>query len=457
MTFNYGLTVVPVLTEIFQAPPIIRVGAHLLNLAANFFPKVLYIGNTKLENAAEQDKLARIQTIVDELRNELDMKEMQVEVRVSPYLKDRISYLGNANTVGGALLLVGQKAFDEFESEKITDSSLYKEWQSELEKMPNFPTEIRPYLTGLGEEKKQRILNLAAKFEHSYTQKEFKAILARELSNIHESRQIHQTGIATHHMALFKILRTILPYAIPAAMLYVKPAIDELFEACVESVVIAKLVGIGLGLILPFISMDTAYYLKSSFGILGANFFAFNRINRSIKSDTPVSEATCFKTEETAKGILDHYKKLLLLHSNQSSINSYRFNLWLSKFPPQKKVKKKDGNANKTMDTKTDSSQIVILESQNNEINRVVKNALNPASLEDSKKKSYNTYLYVITCCFPPLAALENLFLSNKTYLKAIGAVGTSYQILSNLAKLNAYSSRLMSTATNVFRAFSAS
>ncbi|MCH9632897.1 MAG: hypothetical protein S4CHLAM6_12410 [Chlamydiae bacterium] len=437
MTFKYGFTVVPVLADILHAPPIIRAGAHFCNFAANFFPRVLSIGNSKLGDVAEQNKLARIQSIVDDLKDELGMKEMQVEVRVSPHLKHRISYLGNSKSSNGALLLVGQKAFDEFESEKIVKSPLYEKWQAELKNIPDVPLEIIDYLKTLSETKKQAIIDLAKKFEHIYTEKEFKAVLARELSNINESHQLLQTGFAAHNLALFSILRTILPYAIPAAF-YLKETLSRLDP---DKANLLTFFAHSSAPTVALVAIDITKYLNSSIGILGANFFAFRRISKSIKNESQDSELVCFKTKETHEGILEHYKKLLFLHpdpllkgvkttkkyvlfekekKHKGSFFNQRFNLWRNKHPLQEKVE--DEKSQETPSEKTPTNTALAV----------------------------NIYKKILSVT-RPVSSLEQIIYSNRTYLAWMGGIRTSYQILNNLTQLNPYTSRLMSQVARVF------
>lgn len=172
--------------ELFNVNPFLQKGVYLINLAANFAPSYLPVGEKPKEGAL-LDQVVKIQAFVDQISERLGHPKGSIEVRLTNTFAQKVSYLGSKYTFGNKILFINKSLLNDLKNEDLLKSSIYQEWIEKFEKTPSTPYEIGEYLDTLDHQQRERFFALFDKFKDIHSENEIKSLILREIEHFEEN------------------------------------------------------------------------------------------------------------------------------------------------------------------------------------------------------------------------------------------------------------------------------
>lgn len=324
MTIDYYISMGSVVTGMVTNSPVLKAIPTALGFIATVFPRLFPIGISKSYSSEEQKKIVDIRNLLNGVCNNLGIDDsVKINLRVSNQLDANACMVGTTNSVGGPLLCLGDKYFENYQplpasddadfcewtqilneiaknpSEKLSEekqarklqlSEKFKhlsilndpefvEWILILDEIPNTPTELGRFIDNCSVEKRNRIKDLAKKFKDVLFQDELESIFAHEL------------GHAKHH----HILKTF-------GLVLLASTADKLAQ------VFATTIGFG------------AAYSFASFPLF---YLAVKAISRAHERE---ADGECVHVSKYQRGMLKFHKKKLINDLFEKSVSPFETN-----------------------------------------------------------------------------------------------------------------------------------
>jgi hypothetical protein len=240
MTIDYGLSMGSHLIASVTHSPIITAIPTVLRFSVTVFPRIFPFGISKTYSSEEQKKLEEIGNLINGIRKDLSIDDsVKINLRVLNHLGANAGMLGTTNSLGGPLLCVGNSYFKNYEpipstddkdflewiqtlnemtknpSEKLSEEkeariqhlserfkhlsilndAEFREWMLILHEIPNTPSELGKFIDHCSLEKRNRIKDLAKKFEAVLSQDELESVLAHELGHAKHHHALKSSGL----------------------------------------------------------------------------------------------------------------------------------------------------------------------------------------------------------------------------------------------------------------------
>ncbi len=176
----------------------------IANVAPSYFP--LESPPSLLEKDVK--KLTILEGYVDEIKRDLGLENMSVNLYVSHMVGENAFCLGNSSSLTGPVVGIGHTYFENFNSRELKRSSDYQRWQLILNSLSDEPLTLAKQLDNLPKGVRRDIFNLARKFKGVLTEKELKGVLAHELGHAKNNHLLKSGGYLG---LIFALLTRIVP------------------------------------------------------------------------------------------------------------------------------------------------------------------------------------------------------------------------------------------------------